>query len=511
MKLQFKAAFSIFAVGVASLLITAAVYDYNGHKVSLKDSLKKTRSISVEMAEQINTHLEDRATISLTLASAPSIKEALVKSNQEFGLLTNKARQQKITDLNQQWMDTENSDDPFIRNRMTNPVADYLNHQRALFPGMYGELFLTNRYGVMISTTGKLTTLAHAHKYWWVGSHDRGRVFFDDRGFDASVQGYVLGIAVPVKSDGNIIGILKCNINILGPLHHIIEDFKYVTNGELKIVRSGGAVVIESDVPPLSTTLSEAMSSLLQSRETGTAFIQQDDKKYLVAYTPIPLTMGTDKIAFGGSSKSLDHIMGNKGEGWHAVIFYDEVEATQAIRSAEYRLVLMGFFMVIAMVLLALALGKKMVAPIERLAASAVEIGKGNFDISLKVKSHDEIGKLADAFNQMAQNLKATTASRDELVREIEQRKRAEEQRERMILDLQVALSEIKTLRGLFPICAHCKKIRDEKGYWNRIESYIEAHSEVKFSHGLCETCSDDLYGDETWYKEMKRNREGSV
>ena len=51
---------------------------------------------------------------------------------------------------------------------------------------------------------------------------------------------------------------------------------------------------------------------------------------------------------------------------------------------------------------------------------------------------------------------------------------------------------EMKILHGLLPICAKCKKIRDEKGYWNQIESYISNHSEIQFSHGLCEACIDD-------------------
>jgi hypothetical protein len=67
---------------------------------------------------------------------------------------------------------------------------------------------------------------------------------------------------------------------------------------------------------------------------------------------------------------------------------------------------------------------------------------------------------------------------------------------------LENALTEIKTLQKMLPICAKCKKIRDEKGYWNQIESYIEQHSETKFSHSLCEGCADELYGDEDWYKD---------
>jgi len=62
------------------------------------------------------------------------------------------------------------------------------------------------------------------------------------------------------------------------------------------------------------------------------------------------------------------------------------------------------------------------------------------------------------------------------------------------ITELENALREIKTLKGLLPICASCKKIRDDKGYWNQIEEYITVHSEATFSHGVCPECIKKLY-----------------
>ena len=80
--------------------------------------------------------------------------------------------------------------------------------------------------------------------------------------------------------------------------------------------------------------------------------------------------------------------------------------------------------------------------------------------------------------------------------RNITERKRIEEEREKLIHELQEALANIKTLRGLLAICSHCKKIRDEKGYWNQIESYIQDHSGAEFTHGMCPECMKKLYPD---------------
>ena len=63
--------------------------------------------------------------------------------------------------------------------------------------------------------------------------------------------------------------------------------------------------------------------------------------------------------------------------------------------------------------------------------------------------------------------------------------------------DLSDYITEIKTLRGIIPICASCKKIRDDRGYWTQVEKYIEEHSDVHFSHGLCSECLEKLYRDQ--------------
>lgn len=77
---------------------------------------------------------------------------------------------------------------------------------------------------------------------------------------------------------------------------------------------------------------------------------------------------------------------------------------------------------------------------------------------------------------------------------EIAERRRAEEQREKLIAELREALAKVKTLSGLLPICASCKKIRDDQGYWHQVEVYVRDHSEADFSHGICPDCQKKLY-----------------
>lgn len=88
-------------------------------------------------------------------------------------------------------------------------------------------------------------------------------------------------------------------------------------------------------------------------------------------------------------------------------------------------------------------------------------------------------------------------AARIQVATNISKRKKIEEEREQLINELQSALSEIKVLRGILPICSFCKNIRNDDGYYEQIEAYIHKHSGVDFSHTVCPTCMKEHYPDE--------------
>ncbi len=89
-----------------------------------------------------------------------------------------------------------------------------------------------------------------------------------------------------------------------------------------------------------------------------------------------------------------------------------------------------------------------------------------------------------------------------EVSRNVTGRVKVEKEKEKLIKQLESALKDVKKLSGLLPICSHCKKIRDDKGYWNSIESYIHEHSEAEFSHSICQECAKKYYPDYDIYEE---------
>jgi hypothetical protein len=102
-----------------------------------------------------------------------------------------------------------------------------------------------------------------------------------------------------------------------------------------------------------------------------------------------------------------------------------------------------------------------------------------------------ELHRLRIRLEQQAMDLRMVNA---QLEGEIAERKRAEEALQEKVEELRQALDQIKTLRGIVPICSNCKKIRDDQGYWNQVEVYVRDHTEAEFTHSICPECVKELY-----------------
>jgi HAMP domain-containing protein len=126
-----------------------------------------------------------------------------------------------------------------------------------------------------------------------------------------------------------------------------------------------------------------------------------------------------------------------------------------------------------------LVFSRAITKPLIMLAGAAEAFGRGELRTQVAIDSDDEVGELAKTFCSM-----------------IDKRRQIESEREALIRDLQEALAKVKLLSGFLPICTSCKKIRDDKGYWNQIESYISNYCDVEFSHGVCPECAKKLYPD---------------
>lgn len=187
--------------------------------------------------------------------------------------------------------------------------------------------------------------------------------------------------------------------------------------------------------------------------------------------------------------------------GWGFVVKIDKEEVFAPIGRLRELLLIILLFSSLIVVLISLYLARSITTPVLKLTKVVEKIKDGNLSLKTEIRSKDEIGILSQAFDLMTHNLadskvireqkvKETTIANEQLQLEIEERKKLEIEREKLIRELQDALANIKILRGFLPICAWCKKIRDDKGYWNQIEVYIGDHSMAEFTHSICPECA---------------------
>ncbi len=165
---------------------------------------------------------------------------------------------------------------------------------------------------------------------------------------------------------------------------------------------------------------------------------------------------------------------------WTILVKIDEAEAFSTIRQARNLIAIVTIGLILLAVVIAYTLARAITRPIVYLTDVTRKISQDGLQTTIEKTSNDEIGELADSFSKMIKTRQTVTAEREKLVAE-----------------LQRAVAEIKVLRGILPICCYCKKIRNDEGLFEQIESYFHKYSGVDFSHTICMSCMKKYHPEE--------------
>ena len=291
------------------------------------------------------------------------------------------------------------------------------------------------------------------------------------------------------------------------------EAMKVLEEQETNLRKYGLEKILGSKIKAQADA--ETLFSLIEMGEQGYIFVV--DSKGKVTIHPdkyqigidiseedwfLNIRNGTDIIRFDVKNKSHLAIVGYfQPWDWYVLVADPMADYYGPTNKIKYYILAIGALGSLIFGCIIFVLVRRLMIPLKHLTEGARQIGMGNLRTQIDIHSKDEFSQLSKAFNAMAHNLQKLTVSRNELENEIRQKEKAEAAKEELIKQLRNALGRLRTLEGDIPICAKCKKIRDEKGGWNNLEIYIEKHSEALFTHGLCPECADTLYGKHKWYR----------
>ncbi len=422
MKFSSKLSFTILITGLVALVLLSFMIHQFNYQSFMKSQLIYTQSIVDEVSDDIDLLLNEKVKTALTLANTPIIIKSLETSNSSYADLSDKKREGSIKGQNKKWKSIKDPADKFILKFTNNDVSRFLKNQQATLKDEYGEIFLTNKFGALVASTSKLSTFAHGHKYWWLGSYNNGKgaVFFDDRGYDDSVGGYVLGLVVPVRKGTEIIGILKCNLNIFGSVSKLLLHDQDKLLGNFKLIRSGGMIVFEEGFEPLSRRVNNSVFNTLKDKNSEPFLLYDFGKKYLVGFSEIKLTKGEKGYGFGGTFESIDHKKGNTGESWYVLVYQQMSLILMPINESIKSILLTGATIIFVLALVSYLFGRSMAKPLAILDKATEKIGRGNFEFKIDIGQNDEFGNLANSFNNMVSKVqqrdKALQNQADELM-----------------------------------------------------------------------------------------------
>lgn len=155
------------------------------------------------------------------------------------------------------------------------------------------------------------------------------------------------------------------------------------------------------------------------------------------------------------------------------------------------------FGSILLALLFALALSRGLGQRIAVLTSRCRHITAGQFEGKLEMRTHDEFENLIEAFNTMSDGLGLARGQAEKAIAQLSDARDNLETRVReRTRELEQALEKVQVLSGMLPICCSCKKIRNDQGYWQRVEQFVELHTSARFTHGLCPECAVRLYGD---------------
>ncbi|MFQ5596995.1 MAG: diguanylate cyclase [Nitrospiria bacterium] len=408
--LRKKLIVTILVVGMLSVLIGLIATARNG-TASLRETLGDNfEGLAHETAQKVDIAISREIADLHHLISADVIESTVKERNRRFEGLSKDAVEIEIQDEARAW---EKADivgrSQFLSERVSALLKDRVRIE--MKEKVQAAAILTDKQGAVVASTHTLVAYRYDREPWWKETMQLkpGDIFLSKAYRDGISEQFVFDLAVPVfNSQGSAaIGALRIVFDVKGFLMPLIEKTRFGETGHAMLIDSEGIVLACPILPTGMHIPQESLLAAVTSMDPGWIVAEDDGHG------------GTDSIVGFSPVEGLPrHTNTPEGNRWHSFIRQAPEETHAPIQSLLRSILLSGGLSIGFLAIIGLIVSKKLVEPIHLLHEGAEEIGKGKLDHRLDIRTGDEIERLADEFNRMAEKLKQSHTHLEDKVRD---------------------------------------------------------------------------------------------
>ena len=383
-------------VGIASLVGVVGIMCVNTSQRALQKSIGESSvALAVETIDKIDRNIYYTIEEFQAYCSDLILQETIAKSNREFEKLEN--LQNYINEKNSEWISAEKGTaTPLMQELLNNKLSEELRekirfHEEKHGYKVFGEVFVTNKYGANAALTEKTSDYRQDDELWWEKARENG-LYVSDAEYDGSSG--IHSIVIAIRSDdekGNFNGVLKVVLNIDEAID-IIRNAKEIVrhNAEFKLLDRNGKTIFDESG---EFKFLEDISNRDFFKEIA------GDSGYLRKKAEDEQEGKTELLAFAHSQGYNDY----EGLGWILTIEYRTAELFAPVFQLRNIILSISLMLSILAVIPGLLISNYISKPLSKLEAAMDKIGKGDMGIHVDIKRNDEIGQLANTFNQMVE------------------------------------------------------------------------------------------------------------
>jgi len=386
----FFIAVSVFSVGAIAVLINLQARNQISRLVG-----QNQRTLANRLAFETGKELE--AQIENLTASGAQFERVVLRANNLYDG-ENDEVVKSIQVIDEAWVNAPD-DSPLVRGILTNSTSINLRNFQKNFPD-HVELFITDKYGALVGATDRTSDYYQADEDWWKTAYGlgKGRVYISQPEFDESSQTYGVLMAIPIFSDGKIVGVLRTTYDVTGLINNLRQSIASET-AEVDLRLSGdrflnGDPIDQREVPGLSRVMG------------GVGEIQYKGEASLVSQ---------QRVFSSEGSLARDAI---SQLGWTVIVHEDLDIALQPVQVQTRVITLTAVIITVLVGLLGLYASQRLAAPIVSLTGITQRVADGDLSMRAQITTQDEIGALANSFNRMTSQLQDTLGGLERRVAE---------------------------------------------------------------------------------------------